>query len=54
MEMKIPKSALSTSDKNLASSIGIGMELKDSNWALAHATNHGNLQETMMVYTLKY
>ncbi len=51
MEMKIAKSALTAPGKSLSSSIGFGMELKDSNWVLTHATNSGNLQTPMHVYT---
>ncbi|WP_051226499.1 carbohydrate-binding protein [Butyrivibrio sp. MC2013] len=50
MELKIAKSKLGTADKALASTIGIGMELKDDNWVLVHSTNHDDFQMPMQTY----
>ncbi|MCR5255213.1 MAG: DUF4832 domain-containing protein [Acetatifactor sp.] len=54
IELKIAKAKLSTSDKPLNATIGIGMELKDEWWGLAGATNGGNQQNPLASYTFTH
>ncbi|MBP5198617.1 MAG: hypothetical protein J6033_06135, partial [Lachnospiraceae bacterium] len=53
IELKVAKAKLSTGDKPLNSTIGIGMELKDEWWGLAGATNGGNQQNPLSSYTFR-
>ncbi len=54
MEIKIPKNKLVTAEKTLASTIGIGMELKDSDWCLVHSSNYDDMQSPMATYSFKH